>query len=131
MTQPSRNFDALVSDHCGDVLEQSPYTHPALSLGTDPRHKRAPFKDQEILLFIEKLRMTVNDVIRLPEFNYASKELKDKRRQDKKVTAKHRQDERKPNYFVIEDPERRRHNRTISFEEPRERHRHTTPTQRH
>ncbi|EPB65351.1 integrase core domain protein [Ancylostoma ceylanicum] len=131
MTQPSRNFDALVRDHYGDVLEQSPYTHPALCLGTDPRHKRAPFTDRQILLFLEKLRMTVNDVIRLPEFDYASKELKDKRRQEKKVKAKRRQDERKPNYFVIEDPERRRHNRAISFEEPRERHRHTTPTQRH
>ncbi|EYC41560.1 hypothetical protein Y032_0564g3532 [Ancylostoma ceylanicum] len=74
--------------------------------------------------------MTVNDV-RLPEFDYASKELKDEERQDKKVKAKRRQDEREPNYFVIEDPERRRHNRAISFGEPRERHRHTIPTQRH
>ncbi|KIH69338.1 hypothetical protein ANCDUO_00324 [Ancylostoma duodenale] len=130
MTQPSRNFDALVRDYYGEVLRQSPYTHPAICLGTDPRHKRAPFTDRQILLFLEKLRMSVNDLMRLPKFEYASAELKEKRRRDKMVKAKRRIDEREPNYYVIEDPERRRHSRAISFEEPRGRRRETTPTPR-
>ncbi|KIH61645.1 hypothetical protein ANCDUO_08077 [Ancylostoma duodenale] len=128
ITEPSRNFDALVRDHYGDVLEQSPHTHRATCLGTDPSRKRAPYTDRQILLFLEKLRLIVNDVIRFPEFEFASPELKAKRRRDKMAKAKRRRDEMRPNYFVIEDPHRQRHTRTISFEEHREpRLEETTP----
>ncbi|KIH54929.1 hypothetical protein ANCDUO_14921, partial [Ancylostoma duodenale] len=100
ITQPSRNFDVLVRDHYGEVLEQTPHTHPATCLGTDPRNKRPPFTDRQILLFLEKLRLTVNDIMRIPEFEYASAELRERRRREKIAKAKRRCEERKPNFFV-------------------------------
>ncbi|KAL6723886.1 hypothetical protein Aduo_018843 [Ancylostoma duodenale] len=103
-------------------------TPPATCLGTDPRNKTAPFTDRQILLFLEKLGLTVNDIMRIPEFEYASAELRERRRREKIAKAKRRREERKPNFFVIEDPERKRHSRAITFEDLKtDRHRTRTP----
>ncbi|KAL6743237.1 hypothetical protein Aduo_016303 [Ancylostoma duodenale] len=72
LTGPTRNFEAIVRDHYSDVLEKAPYTHPALCLGADPRFKRSPFMGRQILLFLEKLRLTVDDLIKLCPFDFSS-----------------------------------------------------------
>ncbi|RCN30316.1 hypothetical protein ANCCAN_23907 [Ancylostoma caninum] len=115
LTGLTRNFEAIVRDHYSDVLEKAPYTHPALCLGADPRFKRSPFVGRQILLFLEKLRLTVDDLIKLRPFDFASLELKERRRKEKIARAKRRCEERMPNFYVIEDPNRRRHQRNISF----------------
>lgn len=119
MTSPERAFEAVVRDHYSDVLHASPYTHPATCLGTEPRFKRSPFVDRQVLLFLEKLRLTANDIVKLPEFRYASSEEKERRRQEKILKAKRRCDERKPNFFVIQDPDRQRHKKAITFDDAR------------
>ncbi|EYC13483.1 hypothetical protein Y032_0043g738 [Ancylostoma ceylanicum] len=127
ITQPSRQFDALVRDHYGDVLEQSPHTHPATCLGTDPRRKRE--RNSPTIRFFSSSRrcglpsMTSSDF----QSSISSTELKDKKRQDKMAKAKRRRDEMRPNFFVIEDPHRQRHTCSISFEEPRAPRREKTP----
>ncbi|VDO94869.1 unnamed protein product [Heligmosomoides polygyrus] len=123
MTAPERSFDAVVRDHYSDVLEQAPFTHPACCLGTRPRSGKALFSGRQILLFLQKLRLTVNDLIRLDEFDFASPELKDHRRREKMLRNKRRRDEHRPNFWVIQDPERRRRELPLTFKEPgRQRH---------
>ncbi|KAK6014407.1 zinc knuckle [Ostertagia ostertagi] len=68
MTTADRGFEAIVRDHYTEVLESAPYTHPAMCLGTDPRFKRSPFNGRQIVLFLEKLRVTIADILRLREF---------------------------------------------------------------
>lgn len=123
MTAPERSFDAVVRDHYSDVLEQAPFTHPACCLGTRPRSGKALFSGRQILLFLQKLRLTVNDLIRLDEFDFASPELKDHRRREKMLRNKRSRDEHRPNFWVIQDPERRRRELPLTFKEPgRQRH---------
>ncbi|KAK6018626.1 retroviral aspartyl protease, partial [Ostertagia ostertagi] len=118
MTTADRGFEAIVRDHYTEVLESAPYTHPAMCLGTDPRFKRSPFNGRQIVLFLEKLRVTIADILRLREFKAASNELKEARRAEKAARAKRRRDEFKPNFYVIADPERARHHLNISFRGP-------------
>lgn len=120
MTRPERAFEGVVRDHYSDILESVPYTHPAMCLGTEPRYKRSPYLDRQILLFLEKVRLSANDLIKLPEFYNVSPEEKERRRQQKIIKAKRRYEERKPNFWVIEDPHRQRHKKSISFKEPKQ-----------
>ncbi|EPB76543.1 PHF5-like protein [Ancylostoma ceylanicum] len=107
ITYPSRNFEALVRDHYSEVKNSAPYTHPAGCLGTDPRFKKSPFNGRQIRLYLEKMRLTINDVIKMKEFDFASVELKERRRKEKLLKAKRRREEHMPNFYVIQDPERR------------------------
>ncbi|CAJ0607989.1 unnamed protein product [Cylicocyclus nassatus] len=72
LTDPSRNFLAVTRDHYSGVLDHAPYTHPACCLGVNPRRSGAPFIGPQILTFLEKVRITVNDLIRLPKFEPAT-----------------------------------------------------------
>ncbi|VDP47241.1 unnamed protein product [Heligmosomoides polygyrus] len=119
ITAPERSFDAIVRDHYSDVLEQAPFTHPACCLGTRPRSGKALFSGRQILVFLKKLRLTVNDLIRLDEFDVASSELKDLRSREKLLRNKRHRDDFRPNFWVIQDPQRRRRELPITFIEPR------------
>lgn len=119
MTGPERAFEAVVCDHYSYVLHASPYTHPTMCHGTEPRFKRFSFVDRKVLLFLEKFCLTAIDIIKLPEFHYASSEEMERRRQEKILEAKHRCDEMKPNLFVILDPDRQLHKKTITFNDAR------------
>ncbi|KAK6017953.1 zinc knuckle, partial [Ostertagia ostertagi] len=118
MTAPQRVFEAIVRDHYSDVLEGAPYTHPAGCLGTHPRRAKCQFGGYQIRLFLDKLRLTVNDLIKMDEFEMASPELRDRRRQEKLTKRRRRREERMPNFYVIEDPNRTRHHRSLSFRRP-------------
>ncbi|VDK83120.1 unnamed protein product [Cylicostephanus goldi] len=108
ITDPRRNFEALVRDHYSDVLDAAPYTHPAVCLGTTPRrNSTSTLTDKQMLLFLEKMRITIADLIRLPEFNFASAQLREQRAREKARARKRRREERMPNFWVIEDPQRK------------------------
>ncbi|EYB86822.1 hypothetical protein Y032_0272g920 [Ancylostoma ceylanicum] len=128
ITYPSRNFEALVRDHYSEVKNSAPYTHPAGCLGTDPRFKKSPFNGRQIRLYLEKMRLTINDVIKMKEFDFASVELKERRRKEKLLKAKRRREEHMPNFYVIQDPERRRHEMNITFRAPHGDRRNSSPT---
>ncbi|KIH46852.1 hypothetical protein ANCDUO_23093 [Ancylostoma duodenale] len=130
LTDPSRRFEALVRDHYSGVRDSAPYTHPAGCLGTEPRFKKSPFSGRQILLYLEKMRLTINDVIKIKEFDFASAEVKERRRKEKLLKAKRRREEHMPNFYVIQDPERRRHDMNITFRAPHERRRNSSPTMR-
>ncbi|KAK6050755.1 zinc knuckle [Cooperia oncophora] len=115
MTDPQRSFEAIVRDHYSDVLEGAPFTHPAACLGTHPRRGRSQFGGYQIRLFLDKLRVTINDLVKMDEFEMASEELRERRQREKQDQRRRRREERMPNFFVIRDPERVRHNRPISF----------------
>ncbi|KAK6059773.1 hypothetical protein COOONC_02577 [Cooperia oncophora] len=51
----------------------------------------------------------------MDEFEMASAELRERRQREKQDQRRRRREERMPNFFVIRDPERVRHNRPISF----------------
>ncbi|VDL69049.1 unnamed protein product [Nippostrongylus brasiliensis] len=119
MTAPERAFDAIVRDHYSDVLEQAPYSHPAMCLGTRPRKGNALLSADQVVLFLKKLRVTVSDLIRIDEFDYASPELKEHRRREKLLKERRRKEEHKPNFWVIQDPRRRRQQMKITFRDPR------------
>ncbi|XGW03175.1 hypothetical protein V3C99_014849 [Haemonchus contortus] len=118
MTTPDRGFEAVVRDHYSEVLDTAPYTHPAICLGTDPRFKKTPFIGRQIVLYLEKMRITMSDILRLEEFKPASDQLKEKRREEQAAKRRRRRDEFKPNFFVIADPERRRQDLQFSFRRP-------------
>ncbi|CAJ0593826.1 unnamed protein product [Cylicocyclus nassatus] len=92
ITDPRRNFEALVRDHYSDVLDAAPYTHPAVCLGTTPRrNSTSTLTDKQMLLFLEKMRITIADLIRLPEFDFASTQLREQRAREK-ARARKRQE---------------------------------------
>ncbi|KAL6730519.1 hypothetical protein Aduo_001488 [Ancylostoma duodenale] len=95
--------------------KKAPLTHPTLYLGADPRFKRSPFVGRQILLFLEKLRLTVHDLIKLRPIDFGSQEVKERRRKEKIAKAKKRCEERMSNSYVIEDPYRQRQQQNISF----------------
>ncbi|CAJ0591574.1 unnamed protein product [Cylicocyclus nassatus] len=118
LTDPSRNFLAVTRDHYSGVLDHAPYTHLACCLGVNPRRSGAPFIGPQILTFLEKVRITVNDLIRLPKFEPATPELREQRRREKVLKARRRKEEYMPNFWVIADPQKRRHRAPITFEDP-------------
>uniref|UniRef100_A0A7I4YV80 RNA-directed DNA polymerase n=1 Tax=Haemonchus contortus TaxID=6289 RepID=A0A7I4YV80_HAECO len=118
MTTSDRGFEAVVRDHYSEVLDTAPYTHPAICLGTDPRFKETPFIGRQIVLYLEKMRITMSDILRLEEFKPASDQLKEKRREEQAAKRRRRRDEFKQNFFVIADPERRRQDLQFSFRRP-------------
>ncbi|RCN32771.1 hypothetical protein ANCCAN_21418 [Ancylostoma caninum] len=130
ITDPSRRFEALVRDHYSGVRDSAPYTHPVGCLGTEPRFKKSPLSGRQIRLYLEKMRLIINDVIKIKEFDFASAELKERRRKEKLLKAKRRHEEHMPNFYVIQDPERRRHDMNITFRAPHERRRNSSPTMR-
>lgn len=90
------------------------YTHPATPW--DGASIQAfSFVDRSVLLFLEKLRLAAKDIIKLPEFHYTSSEEKERRRL-KKILC----DERKPNLFVIQDPDQQHHKEPITFNDARQ-----------
>lgn len=73
--------------------------------------------------FLEKLRLTVDDLIKMREFSFASSDERERRRKEKAAQNRRRKQEHLPNFWVVEDPEHRRHDRRITFEMPSSRRR--------
>ncbi|KAL6723422.1 hypothetical protein Aduo_018432 [Ancylostoma duodenale] len=125
ITDPSRRFEALVCDHYNGVRDSAPYNHPAGCLGTEPRFEKSPFSGQQIRLYLEKMRLTINDVIKRRICGG-----KEETAEGKLLKAKRRREEHMPNFYVIQDPERRRQDMNIAFRAPHERCRNSSPTMR-
>ncbi|RCN41620.1 hypothetical protein ANCCAN_12410 [Ancylostoma caninum] len=64
----------------------------------------------------------------ITKFDFASAEVKERRREEKLLKAKRRHEEHMPNFYVIQDPQRRRHDMNITFRDPHERRRNSSPT---
>ncbi|VDL70549.1 unnamed protein product [Nippostrongylus brasiliensis] len=86
MTAPERSFHAIVRDHHSNVLEQVTFTHP----------------------MCWKLKITVNDLLILEQFDFAPPEQQNQRSKDKMLRKTKRRDEHRPNFWFILDPQRRR-----------------------
>lgn len=102
-------------DHYSEALDTMTYTQTTLSLGAHPRNGKAPFIGRQILCFLEKLRLSVHDLIKIGEFGLASKDDRERRRKEKSDKNRRREEEFTPNFWVVEDPDRHRHELPITF----------------
>lgn len=113
--------EAQVRSYCERPLQRSAghcnVQAPALSLRTHPRNRRAPFVSRQILCFLDKLRLSVKDLIKIREFCFASKDERECSREEK--TAENRRLRKSkpnmPNFWVIGNSDRHRHECPITF----------------
>ncbi|VDP49252.1 unnamed protein product [Heligmosomoides polygyrus] len=75
----AQEWDAMERVCADQALDTVTYIHPALILGAHPRNGKAPFIGRQILCFLEKLRLSVHDLIKIGQFVFASKDDRERR----------------------------------------------------
>ncbi|KAL6739627.1 hypothetical protein Aduo_013060 [Ancylostoma duodenale] len=101
---PERGFEALVVDQYTPVRHGCRYTHPAGCLGTNPRKGDQPFQGWQIHTFLQKIRVTLKDVLLLPPFQLREKPLHCKEAKDAARANKPKEVE----FETLPDPHHRR-----------------------